>query len=208
MKMTGRLYSLRGFALLACIGISGCNSAPSRISATPSGDEKIKITASKFISRIDDLRPEQEKSTRLERKNGVEVQLLGDNAFSISPINEMASALSTWAYRNPNKTVKLNSLLIHFADDKTAKKIEFKSSSAELGYGPGGKAIGGIVISLVDYAMMPRGYTAVVQLHATVDGKNFVIQHSQTPIYRGTSHETVAAALNYAGYKLNLRLLE
>ena len=202
--------------------LSGCSSTPPVFSDNPNAQDKIIIAPSKYLDRIEDKRPEYQKISRLIKADKLDIQLLGDNVFLNSPLNEIASAISTWAIRNPEKRINLKSLLIHYGAEEI-REIEpvevpdtIIDSTVQSMSGQGISPIEGMIglklaellITRMEHEMAPGGYTVVVHLEASVGDDEFVIQQIQAPVHEETPRETVAAALNNAGYKLSRQLLQ
>ncbi|MEJ1470499.1 MAG: hypothetical protein RPU59_05425 [Candidatus Sedimenticola sp. (ex Thyasira tokunagai)] len=189
------------------MALAACNSTYNKHNSPVLEDGRVRIHPSKRLTLLLDKRHENEKRTRIEEVEGAEIQLLGDDAFSNSPLNEIASSMTRWSEKNPGKRIVVSSLRIYYGEEEDLRKFEYKQSTLDMGFGPGGTLIGGLVVSLVEYAMLPRGDRVVVHLSVVANGKNKIVQHAQSPIAGATPIEMVAAALNFTGYKLSQELL-
>jgi hypothetical protein len=192
--------------LLLGLLLFGCNSMPPKHVEASGSEDKIQINTSKYYTRLIDNREEYEKITRIEKINEVRIQLLGDDVFVNSPLNEIAASLARWFRRNPGLKIQIESLRIYYGEDLERGEFVLKESPLIYG-GVLDHLIASLIVSLADHASMPGGYSVVVQLRVVVDGQSVVVQHAQSPIAQSTPQEMVAAALNYTGYKLSQQLL-
>ena len=203
-------------ATLVVAFITGCNSnqpKPTTCPETQGQHRSIKIANSKYLERIEDQRQEEEKISHKFSNGGIVYFHIGDNAFSHSPLNEIASSLGVWFDRNKTKNIKISSLTVYLGEKVEGKAVkQYALPKHFLHSDPFLTPLDNLMIDIIwaryDRDLLPKGSTVVVRLEAVVNEKKMVIEHSQSPVYRSCPHDLVSAALNYTGYKLSQKLLK
>ena len=109
--------------------LAGCQSQQSRPDFEKPSAEKIQISPSKYFEHIVDSRPEHQKTTYTEQIENTSIQFIGDDAFSQSPLHQVATSLSTWLRNNPDKTLEVTSLFIHYGDETKSRIVGTSNNS-------------------------------------------------------------------------------
>lgn len=186
--------------------LGGCQTTQTKHVFEPNSAQKVPVSPSRYISRVLDERPVEEKFTRTIVVGGEEIQFLGDDVFEISPLHDLASSLSTWLERNPGKDIEIHSLIVHYGGELESEiAMSYKPAPFYYSYDP-------MVIILSDllssqWQQTVGGITVVVKLYVKIDGQSYLMEHIQSPVSHTTPIELISNAIDYTGYKLSQKLL-
>ncbi len=193
--------------IMSLFVLFGCKSAPIVEADFKEAENKVNIHPSVFFERVVDNRLEKQKLTHTKQLEGTDILFLGDDAFTNSPLHQIAASLSTWLKRNPGKMIEVTSLLIHYGDEVGSKiVINHRPSSIDYLYGPGGLLLFDLFSS--NYVSIPGGYNVVVQLSVNIDNAKHFVQHVQSPVSQTSQTELITAAIDFTSYKLSQKLLD